>query len=118
MPVILVAGRQFITEDVKESAVCRHYLSIDQFSADPVDMERRGQSHIGDAASLLNLREIVFQMLVKPIAHRKIVLIGNDKYPVGILLEGVRGQLPLDIRRQQEHERHRHREAHEVDHPV
>ena len=48
----------------------------------------------------------------------EVVLVGDDIGPVGILLEGIRGQLPLDIHRQQEHERHRHRQSHEVDHPV
>ena len=54
-------------------------------------------------------------MLVQPVSHRHIILIGNHINPVCILLKGICGQLPLDIHRQQEHEGHRHREAHEVD---
>ena len=114
-PVGFVAFHQVIAEHLKEGTVRSHRAAIYQLSSNGKSISR---SHVSHAATLLDLREVVLQMLVQPITHRHVILIGNHIDPVRILLEGIRGQLPLHIYRQQEHEGHRHREPHEVDSPV
>ena len=114
-PVSLVALHQVIAEHLKKGTVGRHSATIYPF---PVNGKGGGGGHIGHAATLFNFRKIVFQVLIQPIAHRNVILIGNHVDPVGVLLKGISRQLPLDIHRQQEHEGHRHRQSHEVDSPV
>ena len=87
-PVSLVTLHQVITEYLKKSAVCRHGATIYPF---PVNGKGGGGGHIGHAATLLDFRKIVFQVLIQPIAHRNVILIGNHVDPVGVLLESIRG---------------------------
>ena len=114
-PVGFVAGHEVITEHFEESAVGGHRAAIDTFAADGITDGLRHHRH---AAAFLDLREVVLQVLVQPIGHGDIVIVGDQINPVSILLEGVRGQLTLDIYGQQQHESHRHGEAHEVHRPV
>ena len=102
-PVGLIALHQVIAEHFKEGAIRCHCATIHQFASDG---KGRSRSNIGHAAALLDFREIVLEVFVQPIAHRDPVVIGNHIDPVRILLEGISGQLPLNIRSQQEHERH------------
>ena len=114
-PVGFVSGDQVVTEHVEESTVGRHGAAIDAFVADGVT---DGIRHLRDTAALLDFREIVLQVLVQPVGHGHIIFVGDHIDTVRVLLEGIRGELTTDIHRQQEHERHRHREPHEVHCPV
>ena len=96
-PVGLVSLHQVIAEHLKEGAVRCHRAAIDSFS---VNVERCRRCDVGHATSLFYFRKIVLQVLVQPITHHHVILIGNHINPVRILLERIRGQLPLDIRRQ------------------
>ena len=102
-PVGLIALHQVIAEHFKEGAIRCHCATIHQFASDG---KGRSRSNIGHAAALLDFREIVLEVFVQPIAHRDPVVIGNHIDPVRILLERIRGQLPLDIHRQQEDKGH------------
>ena len=112
-PIGFAALGEFITENLKKGTVSCHRVAVNQFAADG---ERIGRSHIRYTAALFNLREVVLEVLIQPITHRDALFTGYYIDPVGILLERIRGQLPLDIYCQQKHERHRHRKPHEV-HP-
>ena len=114
-PVGFVAFHQVITEHLKKGAVRRHRAAIDSFS---VNVERCRRCDIGHATPLFYFRKVVLQMLVQPIAHIYVIFASNSIDPVCILLERIRGQLPLDIHRQQEHKCHRNGEAHKVYSPV
>ena len=114
-PVCLVAFHKVITENVKERAVGCHRASVNQFASDGESVGRR---QIGHAATLFYFREVVFQVLVQPVSNIDLSFSGNHIDSVCILLKGIRGQLPLNIHRQQEHECHRHRQSNEVDSPV
>ena len=102
-PVGFVAFHQVIAEHLKEGTVRSHRAAIYQLSSNGKSISR---SHVSHAATLLDLREVVLQMLVQPITHLDAVVIAYNKNPVGILLERIRGQLPLDIHRQQEDKCH------------
>ena len=85
-PVGLVSFQQIITEHLKEGAVSRHRAAIDSFS---VNVERCRRCDVGHAATLLNFREIVLQVLVQPVTHRHVIFIGNHIDSVRILLERI-----------------------------
>ena len=54
-------------------------------------------------------------MLVEPVGHVDVLLVRDDKNPVGVLLEGVGGELFLHIHRQEQHEGHRDGQAQKID---
>ncbi len=55
---------------------------------------------------VLPFGEPVAQVLVEPVGHVDVLLVRDDKNPVGVLLESIGGELFLHIHGQEQHECH------------